>query len=96
MIPDWVTGISDTDLERRFGAATLARGQDYADEGRVKAIRTAGDLVMATVQGTDSQPYQCSVVAKAGPASLVATCTCPVRRDCKHSAALLLTARRAK
>ena len=94
MIPDWVTTITETDLERRFGASTLARGQEYADDGRVRAIRTAGELVMAQVVGTDSQPYQCSVVAKAGPASLVATCTCPVRRDCKHSAALLLTARR--
>ena len=94
MIPDWVTTITETDLERRFGASTLARGQEYADDGRVRAIRTAGELVMAQVVGTERQPYQCSVVAMAGPASLVATCTCPVRRDCKHAAALLLTARR--
>ena len=94
MIPDWVTTLTETDLERRFGSATLARGQDYADDGRVQGIRTAGDLIMARVAGTDRTPYQCSVVATAGPASLVATCTCPVRRDCKHAAALLLTARR--
>ncbi len=94
MIPDWVATISDTDLERRFGASTLARGQDYADDGRVSGIRTAGDLIMGKVTGTEQAPYQCSVVATAGPASLVATCTCPVRRDCKHAAALLLTARR--
>ena len=94
MIPDWVASISDTDLERRFGASTLARGQDYADDGRVSGIRTAGDLIMGKVTGTEQAPYQCSVVATAGPASLVATCTCPVRRDCKHAAALLLTARR--
>jgi len=94
LIPDWVTTLTETDLERRFGAATLGRGRDYADEGRVREIRTAGELIMAKVTGTDQLPYQCSVVAKAGPVSLVATCTCPVRRDCKHAAALLLTARR--
>ena len=50
---------------------------------------------MATVLGSAREAYQCSVVATAGPTSLVATCTCPVRRDCKHSAALLLAARRS-
>ncbi len=89
-IPDWVSSYSDTDLERRFGAETVARGQSYAEDGRVRAIRSAGDLVMATVLGSAREAYQCSVVATAGPTSLVATCTCPVRRDCKHAAALLL------
>ncbi len=93
-IPDWVATLGDTDLERRFGAETLARGQAYADERRVGPIRAAGELLMATVKGSAGQSYPCSVVATAGPASLVATCTCPVRRDCKHAAALLLTARR--
>ena len=94
-IPDWVSSYSDTDLERRFGAETVARGQSYAEDGRVRAIRPAGDLVMATVLGSAREAYQCSVVATAGPTSLVATCTCPVRRDCKHAAALLLAARRS-
>ena len=90
--PAWVATLSDTDLERRFGADTIARGEAYCDQGRVRAIRTAGALVMATVTGRHS--YQTSVVCTAGPTSLVATCTCPVRRDCKHAVALLTRLRR--
>lgn len=93
-LPDWIATLGDNDLERRFGAETVARGRAYADEGRVRGIRAAGDLVMATVLGSGRETYQCSVIATAGPTSLVATCTCPVRRDCKHGAALILTARR--
>ena len=93
-VPAWVATFGDNDLDRRFGAETVARGQAYADDGRVRAIRPAGDLIMATVLGSGRETYQCSVVATAGPTSLVATCTCPVRRDCKHAVALILTARR--
>ncbi|MBK8461950.1 MAG: DEAD/DEAH box helicase [Nigerium sp.] len=92
--PAWVATLSDADLERRFGADTVARGEAYCDEGRVRAIRTAGTLVMATVTGQYGRVYQTSVVCTAGPTSLIATCTCPVRRDCKHAVALLTRLRR--
>ncbi|MFT3876800.1 MAG: DEAD/DEAH box helicase [Propioniciclava sp.] len=93
--PAWVATLSDTDLLRRFGAETIARGQAYCDENRVGSIRAAGSLVMATVSGSRANHYQTSVVCTAGPASLVATCTCPVRRDCKHAVALLARLRRS-
>ncbi len=93
--PAWVATLSDTDLERRFGAETIARGEAYCNDGRVRAIRMAGTLVMATITGNYARAYQTSVVCTAGPTSLVATCTCPVRRDCKHAAALLTRLRRA-
>ncbi|MDO5535677.1 MAG: SNF2-related protein, partial [Propionibacteriaceae bacterium] len=92
-IPDWVASYGDRDFERRFGDETVRRAREYAGDGRVRGVRAAGDLIMASVLGSANQTYQCSVVATAGPTSLVATCTCPVRRDCKHAAALILTAR---
>ncbi len=88
--PDWVLGLTDLELERRFGLDTLHRGQVYATQGRVGSIRRADQLVMAQVRGSGYLSYQTSVVCQAGPASLVATCTCPIRRDCKHAVALIL------
>ncbi len=93
--PDWVLTLGDADLERRFGAETLGRGRAYARASRVGRITRSGALVMAEVRGSDFHVYRTSVVCQAGPASLVATCTCPVRRDCKHAAALLLHLRAA-
>ncbi|MFP5417436.1 MAG: SNF2-related protein [Actinomycetes bacterium] len=88
--PDWVLSFSDAELERRFGFETMVRGREYARQGRVGSIQRSGELVMARVRGSTFQAYQASVVCQAGPTSLVAICTCPVRRDCKHAVALLL------
>lgn len=94
--PDWVLGLTDPVLERRCGPETLHRGQLYASQGRVGHIRRSGDLVMAQVRGSGYRVYETSVVCQAGPASLVATCTCPVQRDCKHAVALILHMRRVQ
>ncbi|WP_232547045.1 DEAD/DEAH box helicase [Propioniciclava soli] len=94
--PDWVRTLDENTLQRRFGHDTLERGRRYADEGRLQRIRRADNLVMAAVRGSQFQTYQTSVVCQAGPASLVATCTCPVRRDCKHAAALIVHMREAQ
>ena len=37
--------------------ATLARGQDYSDAGRVRSIRTAGDLVVVRPGGDAGRRY---------------------------------------
>lgn len=88
--PDWVLTLTDAELERRFGFETLARAREYAAQCRIGHIRRADNLIMASVRGSGYLSYQSSVVCQAGPASLVATCTCPVRRDCKHALALIL------
>lgn len=91
--PDWVSQVSDADLNRRFGASTVARGRQYATRGRVGAIQCAGPLATATVRGSGYRSYHTSVTCSDGIDSLVATCSCPMRRDCKHAVALILELR---
>jgi len=94
--PGWVLRVTDEQLRRHFGVDTLRRGLQYASEGRVSNIRVAGDLAMATVRGNSYQSYQASVRATPTGPLITATCTCPVRRDCKHSVALILKMRNAE
>jgi len=86
--PDWVLDFTDDALERRFGWETVARGREYAAQGRVGSIQVSGDLVTATVRGQQYRGYQTLVVHDGS--ALRATCSCPVRRDCKHAVALLI------
>ena len=92
-LPDWPAGLSEDALVRHFGVPTLARGRAYQSEGRVGRLQVSGDLVMARVRGAGGQVYQASVVRRGGTGPLVATCTCPLRHDCKHTAAVLEQAR---
>ena len=88
-LPSWVGSLTDADLNRIFGAATVARGRQYATLGRVSAIKTVGELATATVRGSSYRSYHCTV--NGGSAAMRATCSCPMQRDCKHCVALLLT-----
>ena len=93
-LPDWPMGLSEDELARHFGTATLARGRAYQQEGRVGRLQVSGDLIMARVRGSAGEVYQASCVRRGGTGPLVATCTCPQRRDCKHTVAVLEQARR--
>ena len=92
--PDWVLDFPDPELARRFGQETLERGQRYAAQ-HVRETNVTGALVTAAVVGSAGREYRTTVVCQAGPASLVATCTCPVRRNCKHAVALIVHMRGA-
>ncbi|WP_264702325.1 DEAD/DEAH box helicase [Micropruina sonneratiae] len=85
--------MSERALAELFGATTLARGQEYAKQGRVGHITVAqggaSTIVQAEVRGSAFRSYHTVVTRTAGTGTLVATCTCPVRSRCKHSAALL-------
>lgn len=91
-LPGWISSLTEDAMARHFGATTMARGREYQQQGRVGRLQISGDLVMARVRGSGGEVYQSSVV-KRGSGPLVATCTCPIRRDCKHSVALLEQAR---
>ena len=48
-LPSWLESLTDAELNRVFGAATVARGRQYATLGRVSAVKTVGELATATV-----------------------------------------------
>ncbi len=88
----WVQELTDADLIERFGPETIRRGTEYASQGRVGTIRVAGNaVVLAQVRGQHWRSYQTSVVCDS--AGLRGSCSCPMRTDCKHVAALLLQMR---
>ncbi|MBP2268912.1 superfamily II DNA or RNA helicase [Pseudarthrobacter sp. PvP004] len=76
---------------------SLAAGLAYAMGSRVNGISfdAATGLLMGKVRGTGPQPYSTSaklVRKPSGWSCTVGICNCPVRKDCKHVAALLFTA----
>lgn len=89
--PDWVPRLTDADLTLHFGAPTVARGAHYANLGRVNHIQAAGSLATGQVRGSNFRRYQTSVNLNRGV--LTATCSCPMRADCKHAVALILSMR---
>ncbi|XVX20060.1 SNF2-related protein [Actinomycetota bacterium] len=96
--PAWPGEVSEGALVRRFGEATLARARVYAAGGHVTSVTSAGDgyLVLALVAGTAPSDYQVLLQRLSGPGeglAYSARCSCPVRADCKHAAAVLLTVR---
>ena len=93
--PAWVAELTDAALVRRFGQDTVDRGADYAEHGRVGRITVGGggDLIHASVRGSGYRVYQTVLrhTPEAAPERVVSgSCSCPVRFDCKHVAALLL------
>ncbi|MFC8597538.1 SNF2-related protein [Isoptericola sp. NPDC057191] len=78
------------------GSAAFRRAQGYERAGMVGTWRWDADALVLTSQVTGSgpQPYTCRVTFDVGAdgryAYRAATCSCPVREDCKHVAATLL------
>jgi superfamily II DNA or RNA helicase len=89
-LPSWLESLTDAELNRVFGAATVARGRQYATLGRVSAVKTVGELATATVRGSNYRSYHCTI-SPSSSSGLLANCSCPVQRGCKHCVALLLT-----
>ena len=76
---------------------SLAAGLAYAMGSRVSGISfdAATGLMLGKVRGGSDVPYSTTakLVRKAGGWSCtVGVCSCPVRKDCKHVAALLFAA----
>ena len=99
---DWPVELTDDQIITRVGHRAFLRGLDYARKGRVRGIGVAGDgdIITAQSKGSGAHTYQTMVFRKQGarssrsaPASWAGTCSCPVGSNCKHVAALLITAR---
>lgn len=78
----------------RFKEQALERGRRYALEKRVR-IATAGDsAITASCEGSGGTVYRQTITlresSKGNLLLIDAHCTCPVRSNCKHIAAVLL------
>ncbi|MEV7607799.1 DEAD/DEAH box helicase [Paenarthrobacter sp. NPDC089322] len=76
---------------------SLAAGLAYAMGSRVSGISfdSGTGLLLGKVRGNGPQPYSTSAKLVRKPngwSCTVGICSCPVRKDCKHVAALLFTA----
>lgn len=90
--------ITEAVLREHFDPLTLHRGREYAQDGRVGAahVITLGEgtvTASANVRGSRPAPYRVQLTAEAleGELWLTTQCSCPVRFDCKHGAALAVT-----
>ncbi len=95
--------LTDEDLRRRFGSATVERAVDYVRRGNVLAcshqLDGEGDLdIRGTVDGSTGAAYSLYVsVGLSGEGVWTyGRCSCPVGEGCKHAVALLLTVRAAQ
>lgn len=90
--------VTAAEIIRQVGHSAYSRGQQYMRAGHVArySFDEHARLLAGTVTGNDVTPYSTHVTfpAEKTAGSLVfsARCTCPVRTDCKHAVALMLTA----
>ncbi|HEX2942934.1 MAG TPA: hypothetical protein VHO91_17920, partial [Rhodopila sp.] len=89
--------LRESDIRRLFNPGTLSAGRSYEQRGRVQELEITerGALITATTQGSRPDPYLQNVRISPAPGNGIhvrGICTCPVRRGCKHIAAVLLAA----
>jgi superfamily II DNA or RNA helicase len=87
------TRISTGDIARLVGPDAFIRGQAYAENGHVVSCDWfAGTRLFGSVKGTRPTTYAVSVNFKASGSNthVSGVCTCPMSRNCKHVAALLI------
>ncbi|SNR31131.1 Helicase conserved C-terminal domain-containing protein [Blastococcus mobilis] len=89
--------LADAVIRGTVGGEAFRRGAVYAEQGRVSDVvwsRRLGQLA-ATVRGGGGSRYSTVAEYDASGSQWWGECSCPVGVDCKHVAALLITARHA-
>ncbi|MDR6715217.1 SNF2 family DNA or RNA helicase [Pseudomonas hunanensis] len=79
------------DWTEEFGSGALGRGSDYAEQGRVTIHSVRGNTVESSCTGSARNPYRQKIrlVLNNDHLRVIASCSCPVEINCKHSAAAL-------
>ncbi|SHE24737.1 DEAD/DEAH box helicase [Actinomyces glycerinitolerans] len=94
---DWPARVADAEIAAVVGAPAFGRGRRYAEQGRVANLSVSGngEILAAAVRGAQGRIYQTMVYARISGERVKwsGTCSCPVGGNCKHTAALVLTAR---
>lgn len=76
----------------QFGPKTLTRGLDYADNKRVRLVSVDDKGATTLCHGSGGNLYRQTLLIEGDVHPLlIATCSCPVRQNCKHCAAALYT-----
>ena len=91
--------LTDGAIRAVFNPATLEAGRIYELRGRVRNVRIThqGAMIQAETFGTAPDPYIQRIAVgrrRGGGIVITSMCTCPVGRDCKHVAAVLVAAHR--
>jgi uncharacterized Zn finger protein len=76
--------MDELDVALAFGEKTFQRGKIYFEEGRVLSAIKLENRVLGEVLGAEK--YLTNIALD----DLGSSCTCPVRENCKHGAALIL------
>ena len=88
--------LTSHDIALLVGSQAFSRGERYARNGHVEAETWFGSntQLFGTVRGSHPTPYSVTVsfsLDSAGAAVRASgVCTCPMKRNCKHVAALLI------
>jgi len=88
--------LSSHEIALLVGSQAFSRGERYARNGHVAAQSWfgSGTQLYGEVRGTNPSPYSVTVsftLSKAGAVvRATGVCTCPMKRNCKHVAALLI------
>ncbi|WP_139185875.1 DEAD/DEAH box helicase [Sanguibacter gelidistatuariae] len=83
------------DISQLVGSDAMSRGEAYFQTGHVIAVARsgAGDTIVGQVRGSGNKQYVTVVeLSSAGEQATprYGKCSCPVRLNCKHTAAVLL------
>ncbi|QYB05642.1 SNF2 helicase associated domain-containing protein [Rhodococcus sp. USK10] len=99
MLPEDFRQIDMSSIKAVLGTTTYTRGEQYARDHAVIQMSwdPAAKELWGEVAGTAREPYSASAFVASVPGRTVyryGICTCPVGMNCKHVAALLITAMR--
>jgi superfamily II DNA or RNA helicase len=91
--------VDNADIKNLVGEASLTRARAYASNGRVRGVSWVEDKLMlqGRVTGSRAGDYRAGVTFDEEPTRMRlvrGVCTCPLRSNCKHVAALILTTNR--
>lgn len=84
--------LKETIIRQQTSLGSFQRGVDYYEQGAVTSLIQRGNVLQASVKGSQEIPYQIYVILNPGDPPR-ATCTCPYDRNswCKHIVAALLS-----
>ncbi len=91
--------VENADIKNLVGQTSLDRGRAYARKGNVRGVSWVEDklTLQGRVAGSRATDYKALAKFREVPSGMrliQGVCTCPMRSNCKHVAALILTTNR--